>query len=237
MGYCAKDIIIFKLSRCLIFSIWLSAAGLPQLEKHRNLQRSLRANSTQGTLKDSNRFENSMSFSSFDDENAMEQLWEAVAIARPVHNSLFTFGDSELQYYLVLDSGDPGKPIKIRRGEIKITKPMIITPHNARPEFQDFFEDEQGEMLINFLLARSAAFSNLQLSNHFGSEKIVSDQVEEVVDRLNAQLDQEEEEQIAILVAPEKLAGVALFKYATERVLSSAPDNLTELRERGFLPE
>ncbi len=178
-----------------------------------------------------------MSFSNFDEENYIEQLWDAVSIARPVHNSLFTFGDSELQYYLVLDPGDPGKPIKIRRGEIKITKPMIITPHNARPEFQDFFEDDQGELLINYLLARSAAFSNLQLSNHSGPEKIVSDHVDEVIDRLNAQLDQEEEDQIAILVAPENLAGVALLKYATERVIASAPDNFTELRERGFLPE
>ncbi len=178
-----------------------------------------------------------MPFSNFDDENYMEQLWEAVSIVRPVHNSLFTFGDSELQYYLVLDPGEAGKPIKVRRGEIRITKPMIITPHNARPEFQDFFEDDQGERLVDFLLARSAAFSNLKLSNHSGPEKIVSDQVDEVVDRLNKQLDQEEQEQIAILVAPEELAGVALLKYATERVLSSAPDNLTELRERGFLPE
>ncbi len=178
-----------------------------------------------------------MTFSNFDEENYLEQLWDSVSIARSVSYSLFTFGDSELQYYLVLDPEDAGKPITIRRGEIKITRPMLITPHNARPEFQDFFEDDQGEMLVNFLLARSAAFSNLQLSNHCGPEKIVSDQVDEVVDRLNAQLDKEDEDQIAILVAPEKLAGVALVKYATERVLSSAPGNLTELREKGFLPE
>lgn len=178
-----------------------------------------------------------MIFSNFDEEDILEQLWKSVVIARPVNYSLFTFGASELQYYLVLSQEDSGDPLKIRRGEIKITRPMIITPHNAQPEFQDFFDDDQGETLINFLMARTAAFSNLQLSNHSGSEKIVSDQVDEVVDRLNAQLDAEEEEHVAILVAPEKLAGVALMRYATERILSSAPDNLTELRERGFLPE
>jgi len=30
---------------------------------------------------------------------------------------------------------------------------------------------------------------------------------------------------------------MALFKYASQRVMSSAQDNLQELRERGFLPD
>ena len=178
-----------------------------------------------------------MVFGNFDEEDNLEQLWNSVAIARPVRYSLFTFGASNLEYYLILDPGSDGNLLKIRRGKIKITRPMIITPQNSRPEFQDFFDDDHGEGLIDFLMSRTAAFSNLQLSNHSGSEKIVSDQVDEAVDRLNAQLDAEEEEHVAILVAPEKLAGVALMRYATERILSSAPDNLTELRERGFLPD
>jgi hypothetical protein len=41
---------------------------------------------------------------------------------------------------------------------------------------------------------------------------------------------------VAILSAPASLSGFAVFRYATERILSSAPDNIQELRERGFLP-
>ena len=85
-------------------------------------------------------------------------------------------------------------------------------------------------------MSRSAAFSNLKLTNHSSNEQIVTDTVEEAVDRLNRRLDDEEEDRIAILTAPDGLSGVAVLKYASERIVESAPDNLNDLRERGFLP-
>ncbi len=105
-----------------------------------------------------------------------------------------------------------------------------------RPEFEDFFEEHDESDMIQFLLARTAAFSNLKIRNTSGENKIVSDSVEEVVEKLNKKLDQEDEDRVAILTAPPKLGGVALLKYTTERVMASAPDNVQELRERGFLP-
>ena len=56
------------------------------------------------------------------------------------------------------------------------------------------------------------------------------------LDRLNRQLDDEQEELVAILSAPPPLAGVAILRYAAERVWQSTPGNVQELRERGFLP-
>ena len=53
---------------------------------------------------------------------------------------------------------------------------------------------------------------------------------------LHRRLDDEEEDRVAILTAPQNLAGIAVLRYAAERVLKSAPDNIQELRERGFLP-
>jgi hypothetical protein len=85
-------------------------------------------------------------------------------------------------------------------------------------------------------MARSAAFSNLKLGNDSGPDQIVTDTVEEAVARLNRQLDAEDEDRVAILSSPAALGGFAVFRYATERVLASAPDNIQELRERGFLP-
>lgn len=65
---------------------------------------------------------------------------------------------------------------------------------------------------------------------------MVSDNVDEIVNKLNRQLDEEEEDHTAILTAPPDLAGIALLRDAAERVWNSAPDNIQELRERGFLP-
>lgn len=166
----------------------------------------------------------------------MHEAWQAVRIERPVNYSLFTFGETVMPYYLVLGDESSKNLVKIRQGDVRVARATIITPDSLRPEFRNFFEDPEYENLIEFLLARSAAFSNLKVSNHHGSDQIVSDSVEEVVGKLNRQLDDDEEDQIAILSAPLALAGVAVLRYTAERIWQSTPDNLQELRERGFLP-
>lgn len=177
-----------------------------------------------------------MDFEDFQNERALRRVWESVRIERPVHYSLFTFGHSELPYVLVLGAREPGETVSITRGQIRITRPLIVTADNARPEFRNFFEDEEHEGMVDFLLARTAGFQHLAFDNTSGRSEIVTDTVEEAVDRLNDQFDAEEEDRVAVLSAPPSLAGVALVKYATERVVQSAPDNVQELRERGFLP-
>lgn len=169
-------------------------------------------------------------------ERRFRTAWEAVQIRRPVHYSLFTFGESVLPYFLVLSADKPGQTASLTQGAVRITRPMIVTPENMRPEFSNFFDDSEDERLVQFLLARTAGFSHLRLANTSGPKRITSDSVDEIVTRLNRQLDEEEEDHTAILTAPPALAGIALLRYAAERVWSSAPDNIQELRERGFLP-
>jgi hypothetical protein len=177
-----------------------------------------------------------MWFNEHDQERRFRAAWEAVSIRRSVQYSLFTFGESLLPYFLVLSASRPGQTVSLTRGEVKIARPTIITPQNASPEFQNFFDSDANAEVAQFLLARSAGFSHLKLSNASGPKQIQSDSVEEIVNRLNRQLDDEEEDHTAILTAPPELAGIALLRYAAERVWSSAPDNIQELRERGFLP-
>lgn len=164
------------------------------------------------------------------------RAWEAVRIARDVSYGLFTFGESELPYYLVLDAHARRKEVSITQGDVRITRPLIITPETVHPEFRNFFEsDDEGEA-ARFLLARTAAFSHLRFENQQGPSRIVTDSVEEAVARLNQQLDDVEEDRVAVICAPAHLAGFAVFRYATERVIRSGPENVQELRERGFLP-
>lgn len=178
-----------------------------------------------------------MDFDHFDAERHFRALWSAVRIARPVPYGLFTFGTSELPYYLVVDSSADGQTVDVSRGEVKVTRPMVITPYNARPELANFFEDGEFGGMIDFLITRSAAFSHLKLERNEGPAKLVSDSVEEIVARLNRQLDAEDEDRVAILTAPHGLGRFAVLKYAMKRIIDSAPDNIQELREKGFLPE
>ncbi|MEZ6056563.1 MAG: hypothetical protein R3C01_07650 [Planctomycetaceae bacterium] len=177
-----------------------------------------------------------MSFPSFDPDAEFRSAWESVRVARGVSVGLFTFGASELPYFLVTDAEHPNEPVEVTRGDINITRPLIVTPNNTRPEFRNFFEGPEHESLIDFLLARTAAFQNLRLDNRQTRKELESDSVEEVVAKLNRKLDDQDEDRVAILTAPYGLGGVAVLKYAAERVWQSAPDNIQELRERGFLP-
>src|SRR6185503_14504385 len=114
---------------------------------------------------------------------------------------------------------------------------MIITPDNFHPEFRNFFDNDDEESAAEFILmSRTAAFSNLKFENQRGPAQIVTDSVEEAVAKLNRQLDDEEEDRVAVLCAPAALGGFAVLRYALERIMQSHPDNVRELRERGFLP-
>ena len=177
-----------------------------------------------------------MSFAEFDRRRKFQQAWESVRIARSVPYTLFTFGESELPYFLVCDKAGPQETVSVTRGEVRVTRPLIFTPENLHPELRNFFESEEEDMLADFFIARTAALSHLQFENQHGPARIVTDNVEEAVARLNRQLDQDEEDRVAILCAPAGLAGFAVFRYAAERIMVSAPENIQELRERGFLP-
>lgn len=175
-------------------------------------------------------------FDEFEQFQRFKTAWSAVRIERTAEYGLFTFGDSELPYYLVAAAAGDDGLVKIRKGKVTISRARIITPDSMHPELRNFFEEHEETGLINFLMSRSAAFSNLRLANESGPDRIVTDTVEEAVARLNRQLDAEEDNSVAILSAPAELSGFAVFRYASEKVLSSAPDNIQEMRERGLLP-
>jgi len=175
-------------------------------------------------------------FEDFERDQIFRRMWESVRIEREVEYSLFTFGDSDLPYYLVTPKTDDDELVKIRQGQITVSRARIITPDSMKPEFQDFFDENEDYGVIDFLMSRTAAFSNLKISNQRGTERVVTDTMEEAVDQLNSRLDAEEEDRVAILTAPAGLSGMALLKYASHRISESASDNLNELRERGFLP-
>ncbi len=177
-----------------------------------------------------------MDFEDFSAEEQFRAAWEAVTIERDVRFSLFTFGDSDLPYFLITQDASSDGLVQVREGLINIARPRIITPENMQPEFRNFFESEEEYGYVQFLMSRTAAFGNMKLTNRDIASKIVTDTVAEAVSRLNRQLDDQEEEHTAILSAPAQLAGFAVLRYASQRVMASAPDNIQELRERGFLP-
>jgi len=175
-------------------------------------------------------------YSDFDAEQRFQQAWNAVDIVRSVEYSLFTFGESVLPYYLVCGESESTTSVSITQGDVRVNRPMIITPKGDHPQFENFFENNEEEGIVQFLLARSARFSNLKFQNRSGSRRLVPSSLRDTIEQLNQKLDDDEDDRVAILSAPPGLGNVAVLRYAAESVWRSAPDNVQELRERGFLP-
>ncbi len=174
----------------------------------------------------------------FDQSFEYDQLrhdWHAVRIIRPVRYSLFTFGDSDLPYYLLCGPNDE-HTVAVQHGSVKITRPLIITAANAPPDLVNFFEDREDEQVVRFMMSRTAQFQNLKFDNVIESQDLVSDSIEELAARIGKRLDDEEEDRVAILGAPHGLGGLAVLRYCFERMAESASDNLNEMNERGMLP-
>ena len=85
-------------------------------------------------------------------------------------------------------------------------------------------------------MARTAQFRNMKFDNRIGSGQLVSDSVEEIVNKLKCKLDEDEEDRVAIITSPAGMGGLAVLRYSLERIAHSEPENVAGLRERGFLP-
>ena len=96
-------------------------------------------------------------------------------------------------------------------------------------------DGEDGEEVVRFLMSRGVKFGDLKLGHRRLKRGTVARSPEKVVDQLKNEI-VDEDDRTAILVAPHGLGGVALVRYAAECVMESAPGNIGELRERGFLP-
>ena len=96
-------------------------------------------------------------------------------------------------------------------------------------------DNEDGEEVVRFLMSRGVKFGDLKLGHRRLKRGTVARSPDKVVEQLKREI-QDEDDRTAILVAPHGLGGVALVRYAAECVMESAPGNIGELRERGFLP-
>ena len=108
-------------------------------------------------------------------------------------------------------------------------------PGGADPWEGAMGDGEDGEEVVRFLMSRGVKFGDLQVGHRRLKRGTVARSPERVVEQLKDEI-LDEDDRTAILVAPHGLGGVALVRYAAECIMDSAPGNIGELRERGFLP-
>ena len=174
-----------------------------------------------------------------DDERIREAV-EQTEILRSPKQSLYSFGVTSLNYYLVTEpvyaepSGKSQETV-IREGKVIAEKPKIVTPYylsrleGFSPDAKKYFESllqERGTNTAGLLYA---------YKNEPKELNIVSDSLLQVVEKLNADIDRRGDPLTSIIKGKDELWDVSLLKFIYEVTRTSLPDNVRQLGSRGLL--
>jgi hypothetical protein len=161
-------------------------------------------------------------------------------ILRAPKQSLYTFGTTNIYYYLVTEPvySELMKNITetvIREGRVIAERPRIVTPYylsslegfslEARRYFQSLIEEHGSNIRGLFYTYR----------NEPKELNIVSDNLLSVVDKLNAEIDSRGDPLAAIIRGQDELWDVSLIKFIYEVTRNSMQDNLLQMGSRGLL--
>lgn len=165
---------------------------------------------------------------------------ENTEILRTPRQDLYTFGTTNIYYYLVTEPaysgliGDATETV-IREGRVRAERPRIVTPNylygldgfsaDARRYFEQLIET-YGPNMPGLLYT---------YRNEPGEMNIVSDHWRSVVEKLNARIDDKGDQLAAIIKGTDELWDVALMKFIFELTRRSLSGNVGQLDAKGLL--
>ena len=161
-------------------------------------------------------------------------------ILRSPKQSLYTFGTTNIYYYLVTEPAysdivkDTGETV-IREGRVIAERPKIVTPYYLNnlegfsPEARRYFR----ALLEEFGADSSGLYYSYR--NEPKDFNIVSDNLVTIVARLNSEIDRKNDPLTAIIKGEDTLWDVSVMKFIYEMTRNSIPSNLNDLGKRGRL--
>jgi hypothetical protein len=164
----------------------------------------------------------------------------ATEIIRPPKQSLYTFGTTNITYYLLTHPAysDPDTPVSetvIREGKVIAERPRIVTPYYLSrlegfgEEARRYFESLSRE------LGPTTAGIFYSYKNEPKEMNIVSDNMPAVVEKINAKIDAKGDGLSAIIRGEDVLWDVSLLKFIFEVTRRSVGENVSEMGQRGLL--
>lgn len=172
-----------------------------------------------------------------DDERIREAV-RLTEILRAPKQSLYSFGTTNLYYYLVTEPvySEKSRPPEtvIREGKVVAERPKIVTPlylsrlEGFSPEARRYFESVLNE--------KGTASGLLYTYKNEPKElNIVSDPLSAAVAKLNEDLDRRGDPLVSIIKGMDELWDVSLMKFIYEVTRNSLPDNVRQMGRRGLL--
>lgn len=165
---------------------------------------------------------------------------EHTEILRAPKQSLYTFGTTNIHYYLVTEPVYSGlvngtTETVVREGRVIAERPKIVTPYylsnlegfssEARRYFEALAEEHGANIRGLFYTYK----------NEPKELTIVSDNLPSVVEKLNTEIDRRGDPLMTIIKGEDEFWDVSLMKFIYEMTRSSLQDNLRQMGSRGLL--
>ncbi len=173
------------------------------------------------------------------DNERIELAARHTEILRHPRQHLATFGVTNIYYYLVTEPtyselvGKVNETV-IREGRVIAERPKIVTPYYLT-HLEGFSYDAR-RYFDTLLRTNGADAPGLfyTYKNEPGGLNIVSDTLQAVIDRLNAEIDRKADPLASIIKGQDDLWDVSLLKFIYEITRRSLSDNVSQLGSRGL---
>ena len=174
------------------------------------------------------------------DDERIRKAVENTEILRAPRQNLYTFGTTNIYYYLVTEPAyselvDTDIETVVREGRVLAERPKIVTPYylaglegfsaDAKKYFESLIH-EYGPNVPGLLYA---------YKNEPKELNIVSGHWQSVVDKINTEIDQRSDPLAAIIKGLDELWDVALIRFIFEMTRRSLSDNIGQMGARGLL--
>lgn len=170
------------------------------------------------------------------DHNAeIEYAVRHTELVRPPEQRLNTFGVTKVHYYLLAEPMDSVNETRIREGRVIAEKPRIVTPHYLVNAFEGFGDDARKQ--AEALLGRYGFDPNIleyKYRNEMGTTWILSENISQVILKINAKIDDESDPLAAILKCPDDAWQISLMMFIMSVTRSSVSKNIADLDSRGL---
>ena len=147
---------------------------------------------------------------------------------------LETFGTTLINYLLVTELMDSVGQVRIREGRIQAFRPEILTPQSFSESPLEGFHPSPADDFVRWLREHEAELVLLKygfkIRQETLTESVVHDTVDNVLDRVRADLKSREDPLSALVRGVDEPWEVCLLKLLVEVVRRSAPGNARDLR-------
>ncbi len=167
------------------------------------------------------------------DRDKFNEFWRSTEVIREYQRMLFTFGAMELPYVLVAEHDRFTDRAIVMKGLVLLQRPQILLPpHYGGPEFKEGFEHANAIPPEALYLLRAMQVPYSEISNKpITEEQIEYGSLQSVLDRLNKEMENQEDTETGLIKGVLDGADISLMRYSMGLAIKSAPGNVKEFFE------